>query len=179
MTTEATAQDLRYPIGSFDKNFESSPERRRDQIRTLADLPARLTEAVAGLSDEQLDTRYRPDGWTVRQTVHHVADSHMNAYIRFKLALTEDGPTIRPYYEDRWAELADSKLPVSVSLRLIEDIHSRWVTVLNSLTAEDFGRTLIHPETGEWTLEKMLGLYAWHSRHHTAHITSLRDREGW
>jgi uncharacterized damage-inducible protein DinB len=179
MTTEATAQDLRYPIGTFDKNLESGPDGRREFIRTLAELPARITEAVDGLSDEQLDTPYRPGGWTVRQTVHHVADSHMNAYIRFKLALTEDNPTIRPYYEDRWAKLADSRLPVSVSLRLIEDIHSRWVTVLNSMTDEEFARKLVHPESGEWTLEKMLGLYAWHSRHHTGHITSLRDREAW
>src|SRR6059058_2179502 len=178
MSTQA-AEGLRYPIGPFNKNFESNPEVRHDCIRTLAELPARITGAVHGLNDEQLDTRYRPAGWTVRQTVHHVADSHMNAYIRFKLALTEDSPTIRPYFEDRWAELADSKLPVDVSLRLIDDLHRRWVAMLNSMTDQEFRRTLVHPESGDWTLEKMLGLYAWHSKHHTAHITSLREREAW
>jgi hypothetical protein len=179
MTTEASAPDLRYPIGTFDKNFEPTPELRHDCIRTLAELATRITTAVDGLTEGQLDSPYRPGGWTVRQTVHHVADSHLNAYIRFKLALTEDNPTIRPYFEDRWAELADSKLPVDVSLRLIEDLHQRWVAVLNSMSEEAFQRKLLHPESGDWTLEKILGLYAWHSRHHTAHITSLREREGW
>jgi uncharacterized damage-inducible protein DinB len=178
MSTQA-AEDLRYPVGPFNKNFEPSPTLRRDFIQTLTELPTKIANAVESLTDEQLDTPYRPGGWTVRQTVHHVADSHMNAYIRFKLALTEDSPTIRPYFEDRWAELADSKLPVDVSLRLINDLHRRWVAMLNSMTDQEFNRTLVHPESGDWTLEKMLGLYGWHSRHHTAHITSLRDREGW
>ena len=127
----------------------------------------------------KLDTEYRPGGWTIRQTAHHVPDSHANALIRFKLALTEDSPTIRPYYEDRWALLGDTKLPVDVSLRLTEAVHERWVALLESMSDDDYRRTLIHPESGEWTLEEFLAMYAWHSRHHTTHITSLRDRMGW
>ncbi|CAN5449449.1 bacillithiol transferase BstA [soil metagenome] len=174
------SEDLRYPIGEFDRNYEVSPAARADRIRTIAELPTRVTQAVAGLSETQLDTPYRPDGWTVRQTVHHIADSHSNSLTRFKLALTEDEPpTIRPYYEERWAELADSKLPVDVSLKMIETIHTRWVALLNSMADEDFKREFIHPETGNWPLEGALALYAWHSKHHKAHITSLRDRNGW
>jgi uncharacterized damage-inducible protein DinB len=169
--------ELRYPIGEFDRaNFTD----RDENLRTIAGLPARLAEAVDGLTDEQLDTPYRDGGWTVRQTVHHIADSHMNSQIRFKLALTEDEvPTIKPYYEDRWAELGDSKLPVDVSLRLIDAIHTRWSTLLASMSDADFEKKFIHPETGEWTLEGALALYAWHSKHHTAHITSLCERMGW
>ncbi|MEP6945969.1 MAG: YfiT family bacillithiol transferase, partial [Acidobacteriota bacterium] len=141
---------------------------------------SRLAEAVAGLSDVQLDTPYRLHGWTVRQTVHHVADSHMNSIIRFKLALTEDTlPTIKPYFEDRWAELGDSRLPVQVSLDLIASVHARWVALLQSMSDEDYAKMFIHPDTGTWTLDAALALYAWHSLHHTAHITSLREREGW
>jgi uncharacterized damage-inducible protein DinB len=173
------SEDLRYPIGKFDGSREITPELRREFIQTITNLPSKIAEAVENLSDEQLDTEYRPGGWTVRQTVHHVADSHLNSYCRFKLALTEEKPTIRPYYEDRWAELADSKLPVDVSLRLLEDIHKRWVTLLESFTEDDFKRELIHPESGDWTLDKFLGLYDWHSKHHTAHITKLRERNGW
>lgn len=174
------SEDLRYPIGEFDRNYEVSPAARADRIRTIAELPTRVKQAVAGLSETQLDTPYRPDGWTVRQTVHHIADSHSNSLTRFKLALTEDEPpTIRPYYEERWAELADSKLPVDVSLKMIETIHTRWVALLNSMADEDFKREFIHPETGNWPLEGALALYAWHSKHHKAHITSLRDRNGW
>ena len=173
-------QDLRFPIGEFDRNFGVSSEARRERINTIAELPAKLAAAVEGLDDAQLDTEYRPGGWTVRQTVHHVPDSHLNSMIRFKLTLTEDeSPTIRPYYEDRWAELGDSKLPVEVSLRLVKAIHERWVALLQSMSDEDFTKTFIHPETGEWTLEGALALYAWHSRHHTAHITRLRERNGW
>jgi uncharacterized damage-inducible protein DinB len=172
-------EDLRYPVGEFDKNIQVTPELRREMIQTIADLPQRITEAVKGLTDEQLDTPYRPEGWTVRQTVHHIADSHINSLCRFKLAMTEENPVIRPYFEDRWAELADSKLPVDVSLRIIEGIHERWVVLLESMTDGDFIRPLIHPESGEWTVEKFLALYAWHSRHHTAHITKLRERNGW
>ena len=171
--------DLRYPIGKFDRNFEVSPGARRERIQTLKDLPANLAAAVAGLDDSQLDTEYRLAGWTVRQTAHHVPDSHANALIRFKLALTEDLPTIRPYYEDRWAMLGDAKLPVDVSLRLIAAVHERWVALLESMSEQDYQRKLIHPESGEWTLDGFLAMYAWHSRHHTAHITSLRDRMGW
>jgi len=169
--------DLSYPIGKFDLNNFAD---RAENVRTIADLPSAVVAAVAGLDETQLDTPYRPGGWTVRQTVHHIADSHMNSQIRFKLALTEDeAPTIRPYYEERWAELADSRVPVEVSLRLIDAIHTRWSALLASMTDDDFKREFIHPETGPWKLEGALALYAWHSKHHTAHITSLREREGW
>lgn len=173
------SEDLRYPIGKFDGNIEITPEIRDRFIKTIEDLPKNLEKAVTDLNDEQLDTRYRPEGWTVRQTVHHIADSHLNSYCRFKLALTEDVPTIRPYYEERWAELADSRMPIDVSMKIIEGIHSRWAMLLNSMTDEDFKKQLKHPASGEWTLEKMLGLYDWHSRHHTAHITKLRERSNW
>ena len=125
------SEDLRYPIGKFDGNIEVTTELRDGFIKTVADLPKTLEKAVADLNEEQLDTPYRPEGWTVRQTVHHIADSHLNSFIRFKLALTEDVPTIRPYYEDRWAELADSKMPIDVSMKIIEGIHLRWATLLN------------------------------------------------
>jgi uncharacterized damage-inducible protein DinB len=173
------SEDLRYPIGKFDASREVTPELRTEFIRTIADLPRNIAEAVKNLDERQLDTEYRPEGWTVRQTVHHVADSHLNSYCRFKLAVTEDKPTIRPYHEDRWAELADSRLPVDVSLRLLEAVHRRWATLLESFTEEDFKRELIHPESGAWTLDRFLGLYDWHSKHHTAHITKLRERNGW
>ena len=172
--------DLRFPIGEFDRNYATTSEARSQRIQTIKDLPNAVAAAVAGLSDEQLETPYRPEGWTIRQTVHHIADSHANSLIRFKLALTEDEPpTIKPYYEDRWAELGDNKLPVDVSLKMIEAIHTRWAALLESMSDEDFRKTFIHPETGEWPLEGALALYDWHSRHHTAHITHLRDREGW
>ena len=174
------SDDLRYPIGEFDKNFEISPASRSERIMTITELPETLAKAVEDLSDDQLDTEYRPGGWTLRQTVHHVADSHANSLIRFKLALTEDeAPTIRPYYEDRWAELGDSKLPIGVSLNMLESIHMRWVALMDSMSEDDFKKTFIHPETGPWTLEAALALYAWHSKHHTAHITSLRNRMSW
>ena len=161
-------------------NFAVTPELRRERIAVITDLPSKMRAAVAGLDDAQFDTRYRPDGWTVRQTVHHVADSHSNSLTRFKLALTEDEvPTIKPYYEDRWAELGDSKLPIEVSLKMIDAIHTRWVALLDSMTDADFERSFIHPETGTWTLDGALALYAWHSRHHTTHITRLRERNGW
>ncbi|CAN5510414.1 bacillithiol transferase BstA [soil metagenome] len=173
-------QDLRFPIGEFDRNYEVSAAARPERITTIGELPKRVYEAVGGLSESQLETPYRPGGWTLKQTVHHIADSHANSLIRFKLALTEDEPpTIKPYYEDRWAELGDSRLPVDVSLKMIEALHTRWLTLLNSMSELDFQRTFIHPETGEWTLEGALALYDWHSRHHTAHITGLREREGW
>ena len=173
------SEDLRYPIGKFDSNIEVTPDVRKRFIQTIEDLPKKIRDAVKNLSDEQLDTPYRPEGWTVRQLVHHVADSHLNSICRFKLALTEDVPTIRPYYEDRWANLADAQLPIEDSLKIIEGVHSRWAALLNSMSDEDFQRKLNHPESGEWTLEKFLGLYDWHSKHHTAHITSLRERNGW
>lgn len=171
------SQDLRYPIGEFDLAEFSS---REANLRIIRELPQRVIDAVTGLTNEQLDTRYRPDGWTVRQTVHHLADSHSNSLTRFKLALTEDeSPTIRPYYEERWAELGDSKLPIDVSIKMLESLHTRWTALLESMSDADYQRSFIHPETGEWTLEAALALYAWHSQHHTAHITHLRDREGW
>ncbi|MCY7344680.1 MAG: bacillithiol transferase BstA [Pyrinomonadaceae bacterium] len=173
------SEELKYPIGKFDKNIELTPELKQQFINDIAVLPEKLHEAVKDLSDERLDTPYRPEGWTVRQTVHHVADSHLNSMVRFKLALTEDAPTIRPYYEDRWAELKDSFLPIESSIKIIEGLHHRWATVLNTMSEADFQRKLVHPETGEWTLEKMLALYVWHGKHHTAHITSLRERNGW
>ncbi|NOT48649.1 MAG: putative metal-dependent hydrolase [Acidobacteria bacterium] len=176
MTQPSLEQDLSFPIGKFDiANYSS----RAENINTISNLPANITTAVDGLNDEQLDTRYRPEGWTLRQTVHHIADSHANSMIRFKLALTEEAPTIRPYYEDRWAELNDSKLPVDVSLAMIDAIHTRWRELLHSMTDADFEREFIHPETGNWTLEKALALYAWHSRHHTAHIAGTRERHRW
>jgi hypothetical protein len=172
-------EDLRYPIGEFDREYEVSPDARRERIKIITDLPAAVAAAVAGLDEAQLDTQYRPGGWTVRQTVHHLADSHSNALIRFKLALTEESPTIRPYYEDRWAGLADSKLPVDVSLNMLRSIHQRWTAILTSMSDEDHLRKFHHPESGEWILEGALAQYSWHSQHHTAHITRLREREGW
>ena len=173
------SEDLRYPIGEFDKSIEVTPELRAEFIQTIKNLPLEIAAAIEDLSDAQLDTAYRPEGWTVRQTVHHVADSHINSLCRFKLALTEESPTIRPYYEDRWARLADSFLPIDVSLKIIEGIHERWTILLESMTDADFRKPLVHPDTGAWTIEKFLALYAWHSRHHTAHITKLRERSGW
>jgi hypothetical protein len=179
MTSPEIIEDLRYPLGKFDPATFNTGS-RQENIRTITDLPKNISAAVLGFNDAQLDTPYRPGGWTVRQTVHHVADSHMNSYVRFKLALTEDEPpTIVPYYEDRWAELDDSELPVGVSLALIDSLHTRWAALLNSMSDADFERKFHHPETGEWTLDTALALYAWHSRHHTAHITKLRQREGW
>jgi uncharacterized damage-inducible protein DinB len=172
--------DLRYPIGRFNPPGSSLPGVRAAHIHTLKMLPGRLRTAVAGLSDAQLDTPYREGGWTVRQVVHHVADSHTNSYVRFKLALTEDWPTIKPYDEAAWANLADSRwLPVEVSLAMIEGLHTRWVGLLDSLSDADFQKGFEHPEMGRQNLAKVLALYDWHSRHHTAHITGLRERQGW
>jgi len=172
--------DLRYPIGKFQYQEPFSAEHMRECVDALAQTPANLRASIAGLSDAQLDTAYRPDGWTVRQVVHHLPDSHLNSYVRFKLALTEDNPTIKPYAEDRWAELPDTKAtPVEVSLALLENLHDRWVRLLRSLTAEQWKRTFRHPDLGAMTLEKTLALYAWHGRHHVAHITELRKRMSW
>jgi len=172
--------DPRFPIGKFSYDGPLTEDRKQAFLDDIARTPANLRAAVKGLSDAQLDTPYRPGGWTVRQVVHHVPDSHMNSYVRFKLALTEDEPMIKPYAEDRWAELADSKAtPVEVSLMLLESLHDRWVRLLRSLGPEDWKRTFRHPELGTMTLEKTLALYAWHGRHHVSHITSLREREGW
>ena len=172
--------DLRYPIGKFTYDGPLTEDRKRGLIEEIAKTPANLRSAAKGLSNEQLDTPYRPGGWTVRQVVHHLPDSHMNSYVRFKLALTEVDPTIKPYAEDRWAELADTKAtPIDVSLTLLESLHSRWVLLLRSLQPQDFARTFRHPEMGVLNLDKYLALVAWHGRHHIAHITSLRERMGW
>ena len=172
--------DLRYPIGKFSYDGLFTEEKKEAFLNDIARTPAHLRSAVKGLSDTQFDTPYRPGGWTVRQVVHHVPDSHLNAYVRFKLALTEDEPTIKPYAEDRWAELADTKAtPIEVSLTLLDSLHDRWVRLLRSLKPEDWKRTFRHPELGTVSLEKSLALYAWHGKHHTAHVTELRKRMGW
>ncbi len=173
--------DLRYPIGDFAWKGRSTPADRRRYIAAIAQTPARLRRAVKGLSPEQLDTPYRPAGWTVRQVAHHVPDSHMNAYVRFKLALTEDEPTIKPYEEARWAELADTReTPLETSLSLLDSLHRRWVVLLRSMQPADFARTFRHPQYGKTlTLDWALAMYAWHGAHHTAHITGLRERMGW
>ena len=155
-------------------------EKRAAWIRQIVEAPAALRAAVAGLTDRQLDTPYRPGGWSVRQVLHHVPDSHLNAYCRCKLALTEDNPTIRPYDEAAWARVADTaKTPPDVSLALLDALHARWVVLLESMSAADFARPFTHPDHGARTLDWLLQLYAWHGRHHAAHVTSLRTREGW
>ena len=172
--------DLRYPIGPFTYAGESSEEQRRVFIDRVEATPARLRAAVKGLTPEQLDTPYRPGGWTVRQLVHHVSDSHLNAFTRFKLALTEDIPTIKPYLEARWAELADAKAPIAPSLDLLEALHKRWVVLLRSLSPADWQREYLHPEHNrKMSLDQTLALYSWHGRHHVAHITALRERNSW
>lgn len=171
-----SVDELRYPIGRFDAGAAGS---RQEQIEILRYLPGRLRAAVDGLDDAQLDTPYRDGGWTVRQLVHHVADSHANSYIRIKLALTEDAPTIKPYDEAAWAELPDSRMPIDVSLAFTDAVHARMVSLLESMADADYAKTFRHPERGTVTLANNLALYAWHSRHHTAHITRLRERMGW
>jgi hypothetical protein len=180
MTTAAYETDLRYPVGKFDWTTVSEHEFPK-LIAQIAETPGALRSAVAGLSPNQLETPYRPGGWRVKQLVHHIPDSHLNAYTRFKLALTEVQPTIKPYNEAAWAELADSQtVPIDVSLTLLETLHARWVALMRSMDAAAFGRTLRHPEHDRvLTLGQMLGLYAWHGRHHVAHITALKKREGW
>jgi uncharacterized damage-inducible protein DinB len=170
------SEDLRYPIGRFKLEAAGS---RSQQIETLRQLPDKLRAAVSGFDDAQLDTPYRDGGWTVRQLVHHIADSHTNAYIRFKLALTEDNPTIKPYDEAAWADLPDSRLPIDVSLAFTQAVHARLVNLLETLSDADYGKTFRHPERGAVTLGNNLAMYDWHSRHHTAHITRLRERMGW
>ena len=172
--------DPRFPIGKFHYDGLSSEDQKQTFLDDIARTPANLRAAVKGLTETQLDTPYRAGGWTVRQVVHHVPDSHMNSYMRFKLALTEDEPTIKPYAEDRWAELADSKAtPIEVSLTMLDSLHDRWVRLLRSLGPEDWKRTFRHPELGAMTLEKTLALYAWHGKHHVAHVTELRRQRGW
>jgi hypothetical protein len=170
--------DLRFPIGKFVPDTATTRDRQASWIRQIAEAPALLRAAVNGLNGSQYDVPYRPDGWTVRQVVHHVPDSHLNAYCRFKFALTEDNPTIKAYDEAAWANVADTAgTPPEVSLALLDALHQRWVVLLESMTWADFERPLQHPERGTITLDWMLQLYAWHGRHHVAHVTSLRARK--
>lgn len=172
--------DDRYPIGRFTYAGSCTPAERSRHIEAIAELPARLRDAVRGLSREQLDTPYREGGWTVRQVVHHVADSHMNSYVRFRLALTEDEPVIKPYDEALWAGLPDARTaPVESSLALLAAMHERWVALLRSMSEDQFGRKFRHPQMGEVTLDRNTALYAWHGAHHVAHVTSLRQRRRW
>jgi DinB superfamily len=174
------SEELRYPIGRYEPPKPISAINRAEWLSELEELPANLKQAVAGLRYDQLDTPYRPGGWTVRQVVHHLPDSHLHSYQRFRLALTEERPEIKTYDEAKWAELSDAKTaPIEISLSLLTALHARWITLLRSLDESHLERTVRHPEWGEISLDWMLGLYAWHSRHHVAHITSLRKREGW
>jgi len=172
--------DLRYPVGEFRFPASVRAHELATFIDQIADTPARMRAAVAGLGDAELDTPYRPGGWTVRQLAHHVPDSHINSYMRFRLALTEDEPVIKPYEEGRWAELADARtMPVEPSLALLESLHARWVPLLRSLSDAEWKRRFRHPDLGLVSLENNAALYAWHGRHHVAHITALRERMGW
>jgi uncharacterized damage-inducible protein DinB len=172
--------DPRFPTGKFHFNPDVTPEMRRQSIAAIREAPSALRAAVRGLSDAQLNTPYREGGWTVRQVVHHVPESHMNAFVRFKLALTEDNPTIKPYNEDAWSKLADvPRAPIETSLALLDALHERWVTLLEQLKPEDFQRPLVHPAMGPLTLDYLLQMYAWHGRHHAAHVTTLRTRQNW
>jgi len=173
------SSDLSYPIGKFERPAKKTSADREARIDALAALPAKMRAAVKGLTEKQIDTRYRPGGWTVRQVVHHVADSHMNGYCRVKLALTEENPVIKPYDEAKWAELPDSRMPVETSLTLLDAVHARLDTILRAAKPADFERPFLHPASGPQTIDAWLALYDWHSRHHTAHITHLRQREGW
>lgn len=173
--------DVRYPIGKISPRSSFSSPERSTAIQNIAELPEKLRAAVTGLTDEQLDSPYREGGWTVRQTVHHVADSHMQASGRFRMALTEDWPVVAPYQEALWADLPDARtMPVEVSLQLLDSVHARWTAVLRTISDEDWSkRGYSHPQNGRQSLEQIAALYAWHGRHHTAHITSLRERMGW
>ena len=172
--------DPRYPIGKFQRVTSLTAAERATCIEQVAAAPAQFRHAVTGLTPAQLDTPYREGGWTVRQVAHHVPDSHMNAYLRFKFGLTEDAPAIKTYEEKDWAKTPEvAATPVDVSLALLDALHARWVTLLRAMTPEQFARTIKHPEMGPTSLDTMLALYAWHGRHHTAHVTSLRERMGW
>ncbi len=172
--------DPRYPVGKFEMPAQVTAAARAEAIREIATTPEKLRAAVKGLGDAQLDTPYRDGGWTVRQVVHHVADSHLNAYVRLRLALTETDPTIKPYEEGAWAKLEDAEhAPVEVSLRLLDPLHERWVRLLQSLKPQDYARKFVHPDHGPRTVDWLLFLYAWHGRHHTAHITELKKKKDW
>lgn len=174
-------EHLKYPIGKYHRPEVITEEQKQQWIEDIAIAPENLRKAAKGMSDAQFDTPYRDGGWTVRQVLHHVPDSHLNAYTRFKLALTEDTPTIKPYFEDRWAKLEDSRVtPVEVSITILDALHKRWVLLLKSMSPNDFKRTYIHPEHGkEFSLEGILGMYAWHGKHHLAHIQNLKERMKW
>jgi len=174
-------KDLRYPIGEFSFDGKADEAQRRSWIEEIEALPYRLADALDGLSEERLDTAYRPDGWTVRQVAHHLADSHMNSFIRFKLVLTEENPTIKPYEEAEWAKLPDSlEVSPELSLALLNVLHERWGILLRRMSDSDYERTFFHPGSGKVVrLDYALGMYAWHGRHHVAHIVSLRERQGW
>ena len=173
-------EQIRYPIGKFKSPETVNATNILNWMDTIEKFPERLTKEVTALNDSQLDTPYREEGWTVRQVVHHVADSHMNAYIRFKLTLTEDTPTIKPYLEARWAELPDSKAPITLSLPIVEGVHKRWIIILKSMKSDDFEKKMFHPEHHkELILKNVLALYAWHCNHHLAHITSLKEKKNW
>ena len=171
--------ELKYPIGTFQFDDEITSSVISVWIDEIEDLPRLLRKAVKNLDNEQLDTAYRCGGWTIRKVIHHLADSHMNAYVRFKLALTEEKPVIKPYDETKWSELSDYNLPIDNSLLLLETLHKRWTNLLRSLTPADTEKTFIHPDSGEVSVGKNIGIYAWHGKHHLAHITSLSNRQGW
>lgn len=171
---------IRFPAGNFTLDPEVTPEKRRQWIDQIAEAPAKLRAALTGLSEGQLNTRYREGGWMLRQVVHHLADAHINGFTRFKLALTEDNPLIKTYEEDGWAETTDGReAPVELSLQLLDALHARWLLLLRSLAEADFARAFVHPQRGVMTIDKAIQLYAWHGIHHTAHITGLRERAGW
>jgi uncharacterized damage-inducible protein DinB len=175
----APQQDLRYPVGPWQKPEHVSETMLQGYINDIRAAAGALRKAVGGLSTDQIDTAYRPGGWTVRQVVHHLADSHMNAFCRWKLALTEQNPTIKPYDENAWAKLPDSNLDISPSLAILEGVHHRWMALLQDVGKGQLARTLNHPERGTMRLDTLLSLYSWHSRHHVGHITELRKRMGW
>lgn len=179
-TRPMSDESLRYPVGRFTKPGTLTPAARAEAIAVLEALPAQLRAAVAGLDEAQLDTPYRDGGWSVRQVVHHLAESHMHSYCRLKFALTEDNPTIKPYDEGAWSSWPDQAVaPLAASLAIVDGLHARMVTVYRLMTPAQFARTLMHPENGPMTLDDLLGMYAWHSRHHLAHLTGLRARRGW
>lgn len=180
MTSAPTTRpDLRYPIGRLQRRSTLGEADRRAAIEAVAATPAAFRAAVRGLDERQLDTPYRPGGWTVRQLAHHLADSHMNAFIRLRLALTEENPTVKPYDEAEWAHLPDMAMPIEPSLQIVDAVHARWVHMLRAMSPASFARALTHPENGPMTVDALLDTYAWHGRHHTAHVTALREREGW
>ena len=179
MAQSTDIETLRYPIGKLNVPKNVSKEQISEWIKTIESFPSQVRELTENLSADELDWKYRPEGWTIRQVVHHVADSHVNSIVRFKLALTEDVPTIKPYLEDKWAELEDSKAPISISLSLLEGLHARWTILLKSMNEDDFKTKLFHPEQGrELSLTFMLGLYAWHCNHHLAHIRQALEYKG-